>query len=91
MKVFNCVDCLGDLEDLGGVHADLWLDLCQLASNDLHVTVKEDNGLKYELRWLEELGFIVTRETNELVQIRLEGDYVIGDSLCFCIDLEAHG
>lgn len=48
------------------------------------VNLKEDNGLKYELMWLEELGYIVTRETDTVVQIKVKEPEKVDGGLMFC-------
>lgn len=73
IHIVNCYSCYQKLlNDAGDNVGKLWLDLCWEEAAGL-VCLVENNGVKYELAWLEEMGFIVTRESNEFVQVKMLG------------------
>lgn len=86
----NCLVCYQELEELGGTIADLWTDLCHLSSEGNVVNIKENNGLKYEIQCLEHLGYIVTNETPEIVQVKANGRQDTFFGTCFCINWTGH-
>lgn len=84
------------MEELEAVHpdlADFWVSLCDNSMDSAgYVGLDLNNRFQVELGELEDFGYIVTHETDEMLLIRMEG--LIFDSEdwlpCFCIDYEGH-
>lgn len=91
MEIRNCFSCWKSLFDGSSYLSNFWLDLCVLEDDEGYVALKEDNGFKYELMWLEEMGYIVTRETKEIVQVKICGRKVGSDHISYCVHEENDG
>ena len=78
------------IEDVNCAH--LWPQLCGYSCvNGGYLRFRVDNDLEYELKVLECMGFIVTTENKEEIQMRVEGWMIDGeDEHAFCIDVENH-
>lgn len=89
-KIYNCYRCWGNLYECSDTIASIWLDMCECENGSGYLNFVEDNGIKYELMWMEDMGYVVTRETPECTQVRLIGREVVDDGVRYCANRSRH-
>lgn len=84
-----CHDCIFEESELA---ADLWIKLCGLSIPDGYIAMELTTEFHEDLCLLEKKGFIITHETDEELQIRIEGTLQDDEDAdwCFCIDDFSH-
>lgn len=89
-KTYNCYRCWEELCKCGYNLGDLWLDMCEVENGSGYLNFIADNSIKYELMWMEDMGYVITRETPDCVQIKLMGREVTEDGVRYCADRKRH-
>lgn len=87
-----CVQCFQNLCDEDETTAKIWPGLCQYACDqDGYLFFKIDHSLENELLILENMGYIVSHETDEALIINIQGlSYETNLIPKFCIDIDNH-
>lgn len=88
-----CAHCIEDLNEISPELAEIWINLCDRSLDSRGFLVFYiENDINVELAELEDLGFLVTLETDDSLIARMEGIIIDAEDWlpCFCINYEEH-
>ena len=92
VKFKCCAHCYNEILEESQSSAETWVNMCSVAcKTDGFLIFKLENKLEREFFILEDLGFVVTHETDETLNLYMCGQWIDHElDRVFCIDMETH-
>jgi len=86
-----CEECFDYICSKDPFAAELWISICKYGYRRGNIIeVKLNNSIEKHLKLLEEDGFILTRDTLDCVQLRVNGMYKFLGEYFYCADSYSH-
>lgn len=83
---FSCIDCCIDIMQKSKSASKLWLDMCSTCDDEYFYMYMSGEEDEIDIQLLENLGYLVTTETEDYIKIKMNG-YIIDEenNAFFCI------